>query len=284
MWYVRPAMRKTILSFGLALTVCAAAGSALAAPLPLLPGKTIPKLPATTVEPITVPVKGVEVTIDPSLLPDLSTATTSGGPVQIDPDKLGLLKPLPLGDIVIPPELLKGPQISAIALSTDGKLLQVSWTTDKSATSKVEYGSNDTYGKLLEDKTKATQHSLLIPVAPGELHLRISSSDALGKTSQSEDIAVTVPDMTTVAPETATTTDAAVTTTEEEKTEVKEEDTAKPEDKPSVKVEPPMVQVQTGPSTMTLVGGAVALIIIGVLVGALIGRGKKTSEPKTEQK
>jgi hypothetical protein len=277
-------MRKYLISLGLAVSICTAAGAALAAPMPPLPDKTIPKLPVTTIEPVTIPIKGIEMTIDPSLLPDLSTATTSSGPAQIDPGKLELLKPLPLGDIIIPPELLKGPQISDIALSTDGKILQVNWTTDKLATSKVEYGTSDAYGKSLEDKTKVTQHSLLIPAAPGELHLRISSGDALGKTSQSEDIAVTIPDTTTVEPETTTTTNAAVTTTEDEKTEAKEEGADKPEETPSVKVEPPMVQVQTGPSTMTLVGGAVLLLIIGLLAGALLSRGKKQSELKSEQK
>jgi len=280
------AMRKTILSFGLALSVCAAAGSASALTMPSIPGKTIPKLPEPVIqtEPIKTPVNGIDVTIDPSLLPDLSTATTSGGPVKIDPDKLGLLKPLPLGEITIPPELLKGPQISAITLATDGKLLQVAWTTDKSATSKVEYGVDDAYGKLLEDKTKVTQHSLLIPAAPGEIHLRISSSDALGKTSQSEDIAVTIPDTTALATGTPTTTEESATATTAEKQEAAQNTTPKPEDKPSVKVEPPMVQVQTGPSTMTMVGGAAALLIIGLLAGALISRGKKKADAKPEQK
>lgn len=281
-------MRKTILSFGLALSVCAAAGSALAAPTPISPILTTTnKLPVIqTTQPITTTVSGTQFVIDPSLLPDLSVATTSGGPVKIDPGILGNLKPLPLGEIVIPPLLLKGPLISDIALSTDGKLLQVTWTTDKLATSKVEYGVDDAYGKTLEDKTKVTKHSLLIPAAPGELHLRISSTDSLGKVSQTEDIAVTIPDLTAVvADKTATTTGEAVTTTEEEINPLAEEkeETAKPEAKPAVN-EPPLVQVQTGPSTMTLVGGAVMLLIIGILAGALVSRSKKPSEPKPEQK
>jgi hypothetical protein len=276
-------MRKTILSFGLALSVCAAAGTASALTMPIDPGKTIPKLPdpIIQIEPIKYPIGGVEMVIDPILLPDLSPATSSG-PIQIDPNLLGKLKPLPLGEIVIPPELLKGPQITDIALSTDGKLLQVTWTTDKAATSKVEYGTTGSYGKLLEDKTQVTQHSLLIPTAPGELHLKISSTDAMGKTSASEDIVVTVPDMDLSAEQTS----AETTSTEEAATGTQDEpkETAQPEEKPPVATEPPTIQVQTGPSTMTMVGGAVALLILGVLVGALVARGKKPSEPKPEQK
>jgi hypothetical protein len=276
-------MRKTILSLGLAVILCAAAGSASALTMPAIPGKTIPKLPdpVIQIEPIKYPIGGIEMVIDPILLPDLSPATSSG-PIQIDPGILGKLKPLPLGEFVIPPELLKGPQISDIALSTDGKLLQITWTTNKVATSKVEYGTTVSYGKLLEDKTQVTQHSLLVPTAPGELHLKISSADAAGKVSASEDIAVTIPEMQPSDEQTAT----ESTSTEETAVIAQDEPTeaAKPQDTLLVTAEPPTVQVQTGPSNMTLVGGALALLIIGVLVGALVSRGKKPSEPKPEQK
>ncbi|MDQ7815227.1 MAG: hypothetical protein RDU25_05510 [Patescibacteria group bacterium] len=264
-------MKKAILFATLAASLCVT-GTALAAPTPIIPSKTVPQVtitPDLAADPIIKPYTPPKYVIDPSLLPSLTTSSDSG--VQtIDPDLLKNLKPIPLPSITIPPELIKGPQISDIEFATDGTLLKISWTTDKTATSKVEYGTTDSYGKTLEDKTLTTDHQLIIPVTPGDLHLKLYSSNALKQTTASEDIAIAIP---TVATEEAKT-DATTDTTEEEKaTEPEAPALTQP-------VSPPAPETQTSTPTSSsitltnaLLGGAV-LLLVGLMAGFAL-RGKK---------
>jgi len=268
-------MKKFLLSSGLAAVVCLAAGAALASPQPIL-NKITPTLPSQTVQPIiqpiVQPIKTITpilqsgLAIDPSILPLLTPTSSSGGPVQIDPSKLQNLKPLPITPITIPPALLKGPVISDIGLASDGKMLQVNWTTDKPGTSRLDYGTSTAYGMSLEDKTLATAHSVIVAVAPGGLHLKISSTDSLKRVSTSEDITLTVPEPTQE--------EAAATSTEQATTTA-------PEQPPVVTPAPPVAPAPATPAPQTtdltntyLIFGGVVLMLLIIIV--LLVMRKKT--------
>ncbi len=263
-------MKKAIFLTTLAATLGFAA-CALAAPTPvtITPIKTTPQVTITadpivtsTTQTSTLP----KFVVDPILLPTLTTSSASGS-TTIDPDLLKNLQPLPLQPIVIPPDLIKGPRILDTQFSTDGNLLRITWTTDKDATSKVEYGTTDAYGKTLKDTTLTTDHQMIIPATPGTMHLRLSSSNALKQTTESEDIALSIPE---AVPPTVNENTAA-TPTEEAVTE------PEPTDLPAATAPTIVTEaapVETGVSITNAVLGGAVILLVGLIIGFAI-RGKK---------
>jgi len=256
-------MKKLTLFAAFALFLCSS-NAALAISPPIIPSQTIPQ--AVPVTPIVNPIIKPNLVIDPILIPSLSTTSDSGA-TTIDPDLLKNLKPIPLPSITIPPELIKGPRILDTQFSTDGNLLKINWTTDKEATSKVEYGTTDAYGKTLEDTTLTTDHQMVIPAAPGTMHLKLSSSNSLKQTTESDDIALAIPEAT---PEAMDEPAAAIT---------EDENTSKPELYADPVVTPaPTDQVtettSIGITTTNAVLGGAIILLIGLIVGFAV-RGKK---------
>jgi hypothetical protein len=104
-------------------------------------------------------------------------------------------------DVAMPQPFLlpsgPGPSISDMVMTSDGSSLRVIWKTDSTSTGRIEYGTTDAYGKILEDKTLAMDHALTISTATGTLHLRISSDDVHKKTSATADIAIAIPEPVT---------------------------------------------------------------------------------------
>ncbi|MBU2566846.1 hypothetical protein KKG46_04800 [Patescibacteria group bacterium] len=221
--------------------------------------------------------------IDPAALPAIPELT-------LNDDWINKLKPIPLPDIKIPPELLKGPTISNIQMSADNSLLLVSWTTNSKATSKVEYGESSTYTKSLEDKNLVNEHSMVIPANPGSIHLQILSKDSLNRESSSGDIVVLVPN-TPVAQEDATTSSPAEPTTEPSVTTTQElpdhqEDIIATSTEKVILDTNEMGQPKLAANqeddqglsiTETILGG-VALLLAGILIGVLVNRSKKSKE------
>lgn len=202
-------MRKSFLAFGILSISFAAAMSANAA-LPSIQPKITPQLEQKIVPTLTTTTK---TTIEPTIIkPDLNVPklidpvlvatntqkipTPKPLPIDLDPGKLGLLQPLPIPPIEIPPELLKGPTITDIALSTDGKMLRVTWTTSKAATTQIDYGKDATYGSTLSDKTLTTSHDILLAVVPGDLHLKLTSADSLNRKTTTPDFVAPIPQVT----------------------------------------------------------------------------------------
>jgi len=87
-----------------------------------------------------------------------------------------------------------GPNISNVSISSNGMVLRARWTTDSSSTGRIEYGTSDAYGKILEDRSFVMDHEMTISTATGTLHLRISSSDIKKQRSSTTDIPVAVPE------------------------------------------------------------------------------------------
>jgi hypothetical protein len=191
--------------------------------------------------------------------------------------------PLPLPDIEIPPNLLLGPSITDIKMATNDNSALIEWTTNKPATSKIEYGASASYSKSLEDKGLVTEHAMAIPAKPGELHIRISSDDSLNRHSETEDILVLIPQ----APEpslmdestSATNTDIdnldmdVINVTEEEDAAMKNEADRKPLLEVNG-VESPEKKDGNLSVTNAILGG-LALLLAGVLIGVLVKTGKK---------
>jgi len=131
--------------------------------------------------------------IDPSLqVVDPSMPTPK--PLPIDPIKLGGMQIIPITPIVIPPALLKGPAITNIITSSDLDSLRIQWTTDKPATTLVDYGPTDAYGKSLGDKTLVTAHDVLLAAQPGQtVHVRLTSLDSLNRKTSTSDVTIVIP-------------------------------------------------------------------------------------------
>jgi hypothetical protein len=97
------------------------------------------------------------------------------------------------------------PQISNINVSVGQQQATISWTTDKPATSQIEYGLTDAYGSSTSWETElVTEHTIVITgIAPDTTyHYRIKSKDACGRETVSEDRQFTtlpVPDLQVVS-------------------------------------------------------------------------------------
>lgn len=265
-------MKKFTFAFGaplLGLILSPYSASALS-PIPLDPIKPI--------DPNVVPIEtGIKIpNIDPKIVFD---------PILITPDEpeidLGNLKPIPLEPIVIPPEFFKGPEISNVQVSSDGQIIQVTWSTNKLATSKVTYGTSQNYDKALEDLNLKTNHAMIFPVTPGTWHLQVSSKDSLKKETLTSDILVVV----TQAPnneiptqtETATASDSIL----EDTAEIQPLLTNDALDQPTAGL-PLSAETEAKPilTTMEIIFGGLALLLSGALIGILLNHGK--TKPKQE--
>jgi hypothetical protein len=249
-------MKKILLSLGLITLLGIPALSANA----LLP----PQMPK--------PIDNSKVIFDPSIKPILD-------PIA-DPQIIVPYIPLPMPDIEIPPSLLLGPTITDIKMATNVNSALIEWTTNRPATSKIEYGTSATYQKSLEDKGLVTDHALAIPANTGELHIRISSDDSLGRHSESKDILVLIPE--TPEPtlfDEATSTDATNETDEPVKIEIiNSTDTSDSDTKKPILevngIEPTEKESGNLSATNAILGG-VALLLAGVLIGVLVKTRKK---------
>ncbi len=101
-----------------------------------------------------------------------------------------------------------GPNISGVttnSITTSGAV--ITWTTDVSATSQVEYGTTTSYGALTTlNSTLVTSHSVTLSgLASGTLcHYRVHSQDASGVESISTDFAFVTNSTTDITPPTVT--------------------------------------------------------------------------------
>ncbi|MBC7982176.1 peptidoglycan-binding protein [Candidatus Parcubacteria bacterium] len=93
------------------------------------------------------------------------------------------------------------PAISSVASSTSSTTATVTWTTNESATSTVDYGATTSYGTASSSAALVTSHSMALSgLTPSTLyHFRVSSADAAGNRATSTDYTFT----TAAAPDTA---------------------------------------------------------------------------------
>src|SRR6266849_8659670 len=83
-----------------------------------------------------------------------------------------------------------GPVISAVASAPSTTSAIITWTTDKPATSQVEYGTTTSYGNMsTPDSTLVTSHSVTLTSLSSSTiyHFRVHSTDANGNSSVSGD-------------------------------------------------------------------------------------------------
>ncbi len=87
------------------------------------------------------------------------------------------------------------PVISAVqAVGVGNTSTYITWTTDKPATSQVDYGTTSTYGSSTTlNSTLVTSHTVLVSgLTPGTVyHFRVDSTDACGNLSNSPDATFT---------------------------------------------------------------------------------------------
>ncbi len=82
------------------------------------------------------------------------------------------------------------PAISAVVISgVTASTATVSWTTDESATSRVNYGKTTSYGTTVNNSALVTSHSRILSEldASTTYHVQVQSSDASGNMSVSSD-------------------------------------------------------------------------------------------------
>lgn len=81
------------------------------------------------------------------------------------------------------------PMISSIASSTGEFTATISWTTDEAASSRVDYGSTDSYGSSSSTSALTTSHSISLTglTAATTYHFRAQSTDAAGNIATSSD-------------------------------------------------------------------------------------------------
>lgn len=193
----------------------------------------------------------------------------------IDPIMAYPFQPIKTPEIIIPPELLLGPKITDIEFAANAQGLRVTWETDDEATTKIEYGATKNYTKVEEDKELVTNHEIMIPADEGTIHVRISSSDEMGRESQSEDITVMVPEPAPPIPAPTSTPDQDITGEEPDDIGILDDE----DDQDFSKDKEPILQVNgvespkqsSGGLTATnaLLGG-LALLLAGALIGVLI--------------
>ncbi|MEK7184568.1 MAG: fibronectin type III domain-containing protein, partial [Patescibacteria group bacterium] len=117
------------------------------------------------------------------------------------------------------------PTISSIASSTNTTSATITWTTNESATSSVEYGITSSYGSRTISDVYVTSHSTsLSGLTPNTLyHFRVSSSDSSGNIATSSDktfttsaLADSTPPVITLVSATPSNTTALITWTTDE--------------------------------------------------------------------
>lgn len=101
----------------------------------------------------------------------------------------GLPRTFNLDDVSGPPDTTP-PVISAeLASNITASAATITWTTDETSNSVVEYGVTTSYGSTVSDPTNVTSHSVgLSSLAANTLyHYRVKSTDAAGNTATSLD-------------------------------------------------------------------------------------------------
>ena len=107
-----------------------------------------------------------------------------------------------------PPPDTTAPVISSVtATDITDTSATISWTTDESADSRVDYGLDSTYGSAVSDGSLVTSHSIaLTGLDPStEYHYKVTSADGSGNSASSADLTFT----TVAAPTEATTVSAS---------------------------------------------------------------------------
>ena len=107
-----------------------------------------------------------------------------------------------------PPPDTTAPVISSVtATDITATSATITWTTDESADSLVDYGFDDTYGSFISDASLVTSHSItLTGLDPStEYHYKVTSEDGSENSASSADSIFT----TAAAPTTATTVSVA---------------------------------------------------------------------------
>ncbi len=196
---------------------------------------------------------------------DLATGTSGSG------SNGSVFKPLPFNPPIIPPELINGPQISGINLQLDSGRLKVAWTTDKPATGKIVFGSTEKYGTILENATMATSHELILSVAPGELHFKISSADKLKNESTTPDMIVDVPGLDLPKTQTTSTGPTAIA---QPQTNTIQPASAGVDDTKKIGDQKTSQTPSSITATDAALGGA-AILFLGILVGIFLPRNRK---------
>lgn len=82
------------------------------------------------------------------------------------------------------------PSFSSISSGTPGTYsTTISWTTDESANSRMEYGTTTSYGTVVSESPFTTSHSVDVDglIAGTLYHFRVSSTDASGNVASSTD-------------------------------------------------------------------------------------------------
>lgn len=85
------------------------------------------------------------------------------------------------------------PTITAIASSTSTTGATITWTTNENADSRVDYGSNSSYGTASTSATLGTSHSITLSglTSSTVYHFRIQSTDASSNVATSSDLTFT---------------------------------------------------------------------------------------------
>ena len=95
------------------------------------------------------------------------------------------------------------PVISSVAASDiTGNSATITWTTDESADSRVDYGLDTSYGSSVTDATLVTSHSITLTGLDPETiyHYQVTSADGSGNTAFSADFTFTTGTADTTAP------------------------------------------------------------------------------------
>jgi hypothetical protein len=95
-----------------------------------------------------------------------------------------------LGTSIVDPANSVAPVISSLTISAvTASSVTISWTTDKSATSVINYGTTSGYGSTKSDTTLATSHSLTLDSLSTNTsyHYQVTSVDGFGNTVSTSD-------------------------------------------------------------------------------------------------
>ncbi len=112
--------------------------------------------------------------------------------------------------VVTPPDVT-APAISAVAAAVSGTSATVTWTTDESATTKVDYGTTTSLGTTATGAT-GTSHSVpLTGLTAGTYYYRVTSGDAAGN-STTDPVTASAPRTFVIADTTAPTISAVAST------------------------------------------------------------------------
>jgi hypothetical protein len=226
-----------------------------------------------------LPIDTSKVIFDPVLKPLL--------PIEEEKIVIPPYQPLPYPEIVIPPDLFKGPTISDVALAANANSLLIEWKTNKPATSKIDYGTTVTYTKSLEDKVLVTEHAMAIPASAGQINFRIISEDALGRKTETDNIIIMIPSIPTEENSNEPVDDAADNEAVDSGSIIIEDDAdeQKPENnteviKPILEIngtEPPADKESALSVTNAILGGF-AILLAGVLIGVLVNNSKSKKQ------